>query len=96
MRDLGSKNEVVFAVRDAIESGVIPGPRLLASGAPITRTMDHCWFWGGEADSPEAVRAMAQAHVDQGADVLKVMASGGKLHADFESARPAVSAGDDP
>ncbi len=79
MRDLGSKNEVVFAVREAIAAGVIPGPRLLASGAPITRTMDHCWFWGGEADSPEAVRAMAQAHVDQGADVLKVMASGGNF-----------------
>ena len=45
MRDLGSKNEVVFAVRDAIAAGVIPGPRLLAAGAPITRTMDHCWFW---------------------------------------------------
>ena len=79
MRDLGSKNEVVFAVRDAIAAGVIPGPRLLASGAPITRTMDHCWFWGGEADSPESVRAMAQTHVDQGADVLKVMASGGNF-----------------
>ncbi len=79
MRDLGAKNEVVFAVRDAIDAGVIPGPRLLASGAPITRTKDHCWFWGGEADSPEAVRAIAQAHVDQGADVLKVMASGGNF-----------------
>ena len=79
MRDLGSKNEVVFAVREAIASRVIPGPRLLASGAPITRTMDHCWFWGGEADSPEAVRTMARDHVDQGADVLKVMASGGNF-----------------
>ena len=79
MRDLGAKNEVVFAVRDAIQAGVIPGPRLLAAGAPITRTMDHCWFWGGEADTPEAVRAMAQRHVDEGADVLKVMASGGNF-----------------
>ena len=79
MRDLGSRNEVVFAVRDAIDSGVIPGPRLLAAGAPITRTMDHCWFWGGEADTPEAVRAQAQVTVDDGADVLKVMASGGNF-----------------
>ena len=79
MRDLGSRNEVVFAVREAIAAGVIPGPRLLAAGAPITRTRDHCWFWGGEADTPEAVRAMARAHVDQGADVLKVMASGGNF-----------------
>lgn len=79
MRDLGAKNEVVFAVKEAVESGVIPGPRLLAAGAPITRTMDHCWFWGGEADTPEAVRAQTQATVDEGADVLKVMASGGNF-----------------
>ena len=79
MRDLGSRNEVVFAVREAIADGTIPGPRLLAAGAPITRTMDHCWFWGGEADSPEAVRAQAQITVDGGADVLKVMASGGNF-----------------
>ena len=32
MRDLGSKNQVVFPIREAIESGVIPGPRLLRGG----------------------------------------------------------------
>lgn len=79
MRDLGARNDVVFAIREAIADGVIPGPRLLAAGAPITRTRDHCWFWGGEADSPEEVAAMARRHIEDGADLLKVMASGGNF-----------------
>ena len=79
MRDLGAPNDIVFPLRDAIADGVVPGPRLLAAGAPITRTTDHCWFWGGEADTPEQVRAAAQRRVDLGADVIKVMASGGNF-----------------
>ena len=79
MRDLGARNEVVFAIREAIADGVIPGPRLLAAGAPITRTRDHCWFWGGEADSLAEVAAMARRHIEEGADLLKVMASGGNF-----------------
>ena len=79
MRDLGARNEVAFAIREAIADGTIPGPRLLAAGAPITRTRDHCWFWGGEADSPEQVAAMARRHIDEGTDLIKVMASGGNF-----------------
>ena len=79
MRDLGARNDVVFPIRDAIADGVIAGPRLLASGAPITRTHDHCWFWGGEADSADDVAAIARRQVEAGADVIKVMASGGNF-----------------
>ena len=79
MRDLGARNDVAFAIRAAIADGIIPGPRLLAAGAPITRTRDHCWFWGGEADTPDEVAAMARRHIEEGADLLKVMASGGNF-----------------
>lgn len=79
MRDLGARNDVAFAIREAIADGIIPGPRLLAAGAPITRTRDHCWFWGGEADTPDQVAALARRHIEEGADLLKVMASGGNF-----------------
>ena len=79
MRDLGARNDVAFAIREAIADGIIPGPRLLAAGAPITRTRDHCWFWGGEADTPDEVAALARRHIEEGADLLKVMASGGNF-----------------
>ncbi len=79
MRDLGARNDVAFPIRAAIADGVIDGPRLLVSGAPITRTHDHCWFWGGEADSAAEVAAIARRQVEAGADVVKVMASGGNF-----------------
>lgn len=79
MRDLGASNEVAFAIRSAVADGVIRGPRLLVSGSPITRTRDHCWFWGGEADTPAQAATIARRQVEAGADVIKVMASGGNF-----------------
>ena len=38
LRDLGSRGSVIFDLRDAIAKGIIPGPRILASGSPITQT----------------------------------------------------------
>src|SRR3954447_1701224 len=35
VRDVGCPHGVAFAVRDAIAAGTIPGPRVLASGAPL-------------------------------------------------------------
>ena len=77
--DLGGRNEVVFPLRDAIAAGETQGPRLLATGSPITRVNDHCWFWGGEVASPEAAVRKARDLVDAGADAIKVMASGGNF-----------------
>ena len=77
--DLGGRNEVVFPLRDAIAAGETQGPRLLATGSPITRVNDHCWFWGGEVASPEAAVRKARDLVDAGADAIKVMAGGGNF-----------------
>ena len=49
MRDLGSRNEVVFPIKDAISKNIIPGPRLLAAGTPITTTGGHCNMFVTEA-----------------------------------------------
>ncbi len=77
--DLGGHNDVVFPLRDAIAAGETRGPRLLATGSPITRVNDHCWFWGGEVDSPEAAVEKARDLVEAGADAIKVMAGGGNF-----------------
>ena len=79
LRDLGARNEVTFPVKDALEDGVIPGPRLLVSGAPITITSGHCWFFGVEADTIDEVIRAARRQVRLGAQVIKVMASGGRM-----------------
>jgi imidazolonepropionase-like amidohydrolase len=76
-RDIGSKNAVAFAVRDAVRRGIILGPRLLVSGAPITTTGGHFYFMGCEADTVEEVIAAFRAQIKAGADLVKMMVSGG-------------------
>ena len=77
MRDIGSKNAVAFTVREAVARGIIPGPRMLVSGAPITTTGGHFYFMGGEADTVEEVIAAFRTLVKLGADHVKMMVSGG-------------------
>ncbi len=77
LRDIGAKNEVAFPIRDAVRTGVIPGPRLLLAGTPITTTAGHCWFFGTEADTEAEVVKAVRNQKKLGADVIKMMATGG-------------------
>lgn len=77
LRDLGSKNEVAFPIRDAVRAGVIPGPRLILAGTPITTTAGHCHMFGTEADSSHEVVVAVRRQKKLGADVIKMMATGG-------------------
>ncbi len=75
--DCGGWHETTFRLKEGIRQGVVRGPRLLAAGRPITTTGGHCWFMGSEADGPEGVRKAARQLIKEGADFLKVMATGG-------------------
>jgi len=77
LRDNGARHTTTFTVRDAIRRKIITGPRLSISGRPITMTGGHCWPFGGEADGPDGVRAAVRQMVKEGADWIKVMATGG-------------------
>jgi len=77
VRDLGGQDGVDFSIRDAIRSGLIPGPRMLASGRMICMTGGHGWQIGREADGPDGVRKAAREQIKAGADLLKFMATGG-------------------
>jgi imidazolonepropionase-like amidohydrolase len=76
-RDTGSRDDVALAIRAALRDRVIPGPRLLVAGAPITTTAGHYWFLGGEADTTDQVIARIRAAKRAGVDAIKLMASGG-------------------
>src|SRR5690606_499373 len=52
-------------------------PRLIVAGRPITRTGGHAWTMGEEADGPDDVRRSARQMLKEGADFIKVMATGG-------------------
>jgi imidazolonepropionase-like amidohydrolase len=77
LRDLGAPGRILFELRHAAESGDIVCPRLLLSGPPLTPTGGHGWDLGGEVDSPEDIVRIIRQLGRDGADVIKVMASGG-------------------
>ena len=77
LRDNGAMNRTTFSIKEALRRKIITGPRLSISGRPITMTGGHCWPFGGEADGAEAVRQSVRQMVKEGADWLKMMATGG-------------------
>ena len=79
VRDLGDRRGLVLRLRDAIADGSQAGPRILAAAAPLTVPGGHCWFLGGEVDGEDAIRATVKSHAASGADLVKVMATGGHL-----------------
>jgi imidazolonepropionase-like amidohydrolase len=74
-RDLGAVLEDILAVRDRINKGEIPGPRLFVSGPFIQHApyeeyeKDYRWGVSGAADA----RAKVQKIVDAGVDVIKLI-----------------------
>lgn len=79
IRDCGTLNSIVFAVRDASQQGLIPAPHVWASGDVLTSTGGHCYFFGVECDSIDDVRRAVRRQVKAGADFVKVMATGGGI-----------------
>lgn len=77
IRDCGTLNGIAFPMRDAVEHGILTGPRIIASGAGITTTGGHLWFCGVEADSETEVRRAVRAQSKAGADFIKAFATGG-------------------
>jgi imidazolonepropionase-like amidohydrolase len=91
IRDAGGRGTVTIALRDAINNGLIAGPRIVAAGAPITTTGGHCWWLGLEADTANEVRKAARAMARAGADYFKVMATGGGMTEGTNSRQPQYS-----
>ncbi len=79
VRDLGDRNGLAIRLRDAVGRSEITGPRILSAGSPITVPDGHCWFLGGEAATPREIRARVDQAAAAGADLVKVMTSGGQV-----------------
>ena len=79
VRDCGTRGLGILAVRDAVASRMLVGPRILASGMPITITFGHLYFCGLEADGVDQVRVAARELAKEGVDFFKVMATGGNM-----------------
>jgi imidazolonepropionase-like amidohydrolase len=79
VKDLGARGGVTLALREAIAESIVPGPRILAAGPPVTSTGGHCYWLGGEVDTLDQLREKVRQLIDEGVDLIKVMASGGRM-----------------
>ena len=79
VRDMGGKDGIDLGIRQAINSGLIPGPRMIVSGQLICMTGGHGWQMGLEANGVDEVRKAARGQVKAGVDIVKLMATGGVL-----------------
>lgn len=87
VRDVGSGYSLL-SVRDAINEGEIPGPRIIAAGPPVSITGSHCAddnylphdrpaSGPGVADGPWALRAKVRQNIKYGVDLIKTCSTGG-------------------
>ncbi|MBM3456995.1 MAG: amidohydrolase family protein [Armatimonadetes bacterium] len=84
IRDVGGRGFVALSVRDAIREGLALGPRMQASGPPITTPTGHLNFWNAIARNEAEVRQRATEIMDAGADLIKLCATGGIMTAESD------------
>lgn len=78
IKEAGARNRVAFDLKTAKRKGLIEAPRLLVSGRPITAPFGHFYFCNdNEAATAEEARQRVRQLVAEGADFIKIMASGG-------------------
>ena len=89
--DLGAENNAIFALRDGIAAGEVPGPRVIASGSSVSIHGGHGDINGFREDimhllssesicsgADDCMRAV-RTQVRSGADIIKITATGGVL-----------------
>jgi imidazolonepropionase-like amidohydrolase len=91
VRDLGSPGAEAVLVGRAVESGAVPGPRVVASGPAVTMTGGHIPYLGRVTDGVEAMRAAVRANLALGARCIKVVATGGVLTQGVDPREPAYT-----
>ena len=79
VRDLGARDSINIRLREAINAGRLPGPRMRAVGAIVCITGGHGWFVGRQADGPDEVRKAVREQLRAGADAIKFTATGGVM-----------------
>jgi imidazolonepropionase-like amidohydrolase len=94
VRDLGSGDFIDVGLRNAINAGLVPGPRMLVAVHSLGSTGGHCdggdsFSFGtlnhesrpedGVINSPDQARYAVRFNIKYGADVIKTCASGGVL-----------------
>lgn len=79
IRNLGTERYADVKIRHAMEKGLTQKIGMVVSGPFITMTGGHGYYMGIEADGVDECRKAARTIIKNGADVVKIMATGGVL-----------------
>lgn len=89
--DLGASNQAIFALRNAVRNGDVPGPRIIAAGSSVSIHGGHGDINGYREDvmhllssesicsGPDDCMRAVRTQVRAGADIIKITATGGVL-----------------
>ena len=77
VRNCGTGVNADLVVRDMIRDGLIDGARIVGCGRCICITGGHAWPMGIETDTVDETRKAARLQLREGADFVKLMATGG-------------------
>ena len=83
IRENGPKNFTMFRMRDAINEGLAVGPRMNLCGRPIAIIGGHMGYFGSVVTGAVEARAMTRQLIKEGADYIKVTATGGTTRTSF-------------
>jgi len=76
-RDLGSKYGYVLGIKDIIDQKVLIGPKIISAGQSISVTGGHGFEMSLECDGKDEISKGVKIVIKEGADLVKLMASGG-------------------
>ena len=105
VRNVGDSNNESIALRNAVNKGLVPGPRIFSAGQFIGTTGGHAdptdgYRWDLQGDpgpkdgiinSPEDAWKAVRQHYKDGADLIKIMPSGGVLDESSSSENPQMT-----
>ena len=74
LRITGDRDYLDVAWKEAFDAGVFVGPRIIPSGNPISSAPDDDWL-AVAPEGPEEAREVVRAHIRNGAELIKIMAS---------------------
>ena len=83
IRENGPKDMTMFRLRDAINEGLAVGPRMVLCGRPVAIIGGHMGYFGGEVTGPVETRALTRQLIKEGADYVKITATGGSTRTSF-------------
>ncbi|SDM41382.1 metal-dependent hydrolase family protein [Halarsenatibacter silvermanii] len=91
IRDVGGKNNIEITIKKYCQDNELPTPNMVVSGRSLTMTGGHGWPIAREVDGKIGLRRGARQQIKKGADLIKLMATGGVLTEGMKPGAPQLT-----